>query len=412
MSDIQIFGNNIEALSSAVVMASLGHDVCLSCEDNELNNLLKQHAFEHQLVALWELYTAQRKIHVNTQRNPNSGLYWLFLDTLSPSDRDGLLDQLPKDAQVVLSGTCPLGDISKYAHELPQTHVFYIPFVFLKDGASFVSMLNPHVFLVGEKTQNTYQHLSQFAPLIKQAGKFAVSTIKNTEFARSSIMAMLASRLSFMNEMSRLADASSVDMVVVRRMMGLDSRIGNTYLNPSWGFGGHTLPKALELLQEDFKNSGIETSLIHAIASINEDQKELIFRKFWQYFDSYVSGKKVLIWGAGYKAGSGRTLNSAIHPLLNLLWHYDIATYVYDNNARAELSQKYDLDQCQMVDNAHDKLADVDALFIISWPDATPPDISYLSQVDVPVFDAQNLLSNTQIAQLKGFYTGIGRSKS
>lgn len=413
-SSIQIVGNNIEALTTAVVMASLDHTVYLYCNETEVDELLKHHAFEHQLIALWELYVAQKRVCVTTEAyHDDSSLYWLFLETshLSNLSNEAIINILPAEAQIVLSGTCALGEIARFAAELPQTEVFYVPFVFLTDGASFVSMLNPHVFLIGEKTYNTYQNLSQVAPLIKRAGEFTVSNIKNTEFARSSIMAMLASRLSFMNEMSRLADAHAVNMTVVKRMMGLDSRIGNTYLNPSWGFGGHTLPHALELLQDDFKSQGIATSLIHAIDCINENQKELIFRKFWQHFDSYVSGKTVLIWGAGYKAGSGRTLNSAIHPLLNLLWHYDITTYVYDNNAQAELMQQYDADTCQMVSTAHEKLADVDALFIISWPDATPPDISILSQLALPVFDAQNLLSNEQIAQLNGFYTGIGRSK-
>lgn len=413
---LYIYGCNIEALSSAVVMASFGHKVSWHVSKDSLNALLTHVHFEHQLIALWQLYIQQERIHVlseHVDQQPDQ-YNWVFVNGLDePAEQ--IVQNFTDACTLILSGSMQQGKLDALAKTAKTERVFYIPFVFLRDGASFSSMLSPSLLLIGEKTLNTYQSLGFISPLIKHAGKVAVSSIKNTEFARSSIMAMLASRLSFMNEMSRLADSLDVDMNVVKHMMGLDSRIGPTYLNPSWGFGGFTLPNELKLLQHSFENQNISTDLVRAITAINEDQKELIFRKFWQYFDSYIQGKKVVVWGAGYKAGSGRTLNSAIHPLLALLWNYDVETYVYDTHAAIELTEYYPekiQTVCHLVDDAYSKLSEVDAVFIINWPDVAQVDITALANANVPVFDGQNLLTNGQIQQLNNHYVGIGRQKS
>lgn len=409
---LSIIGSNIEALTTAVVMASLGHDVSWRVDKTELNDLLAHYAFEHQLIALWQLYRHQGGIGiVNAPSQKEDRVYWLFVDGMTDAELDAAPSYAQVTSQIVLSGSAQVGDMEALAQRFDSKAVFFIPFVFLRDGASFSSMLTPSLLLIGEKTTGSVAQLELISPLVKNAQQFATSSIKNTEFSRTSIMAMLASRLSFMNEMSRLADALTVDINVVKNMMGLDGRIGGTYLSPSWGFGGQTLPHALELLQDDFAAASIRTELISAVSSINQDQKELIFRKFWRYFDSFIAGKSVLIWGAGYKAGSGRTLNSAIHPLLSLLWQHDVATWVYDPQAASELESLYG-DACQLITNPYEKLTTVDALFILNWPDVSKPDVERLAQHSIPVFDAQNLLSNEEVAQLQGYYAGIGRGQA
>lgn len=461
MSRILILGDNIEAITTATVMASLGHQVCISSPtQQDITHVVAQYAFEYQLVALWQLYISENNIQLSehcpkSEHDPqnaadirkNYDYVWLFLDGfISQSSytagnqassshikisqakasqaqtnqtASSLVNSISKnhaqllavDLPILLSGIVQVGDVAQLAEKLTSKQVFYVPFVFLQDGAGFASMLKPNLLLVGEKTAGSIADLPLLAPLIKQANNFEVNDIKTIEFTRSSMMVMLASRLSLINEMARLADTHQIDIQQVQGMMGLDKRIGSSYLNAGWGFGGRTLPKELTLLKESCHQQGVDTQLIQAIADINNDQKELIFRKFWQHFNSFVAGKTVLIWGAGYKAGSGRTLNSAIHPLLHLLWQYDIQTYVYDPNAANELQTLYpEQPKLSMADTAYSLLKTVDALFIINWAEPIRPNISELANTGTPVFDAQNLLTNAEISQLSGFYIGLGRA--
>jgi UDPglucose 6-dehydrogenase len=232
------------------------------------------------------------------------------------------------------------------------------------------------------------------------------------EFARSSIMLMLATRVSFMNELSRLADSHHIDIQQVGHIMGLDDRVSSSYLQAGWGFGGKALPAELLQLQQSNKEHSLEMPLLESVIHINKDQKELIFRKFWQYFDGFIDNKTVMIWGGSYKSGSGRTIGSAIHPLLSLLWSYNIRTIVYSDKAQAELAVLYEQQPLlELIDNPYEKLRDAQAIFIVSWSPRDQLDIAKINQQAMPVFDAQNALTRIQINSLVGDYMGIGRTK-
>ena len=152
--------------------------------------------------------------------------------------------------------------------------------------------------------------------------------------------------------------------------------------------------------------------LLQSVIHINEDQKELIFRKFWQYFDGFIDNKTVMIWGGSYKAGSGRTAESAIHPLLALLWSYNIRTLVYSDKAQTELAALYNQQPLlQLINNPYQQLNEAQAIFIISWLPENRLDIAKLNEQAMPIFDAQNALSRTQIDGLVSDYMGIGRAK-
>ena len=194
--------------------------------------------------------------------------------------------------------------------------------------------------------------------------------------------------------------------------MGLDEGVGSSYLQAGWGFGGHTLPAELSMLQQSSHEQSLALPLLQSVIHINEDQKELIFRKFWQYFDGFIDNKTVMIWGGSYKAGSGRTAGSAIHPLLALLWSYNIRTLVYSDKAQTELAALYGQQPLlQLIDTPYQQIDKAQALFIISWLPEEQLNISLLNQQAIPVFDAQNILTSVQIDSLVGAYMGIGRAK-
>ena len=441
-----LVGHSIEAITSAVVLASLGQRVHLYADMDLLAQQIQQYSFEHHLQALWQMYVQQQVItsqalpdraetlihyyetasHDDSQIVSQSihshdqnkvALYWLFLDSIKPTwNDDSWITAFNHSHQqalpVIMSGIEQLGAISVLSERLQRAWVYYVPFVFLQDGDAYNSMLNPALWLLGEKTADSNQHLEMLQPLMQHARAAHYADIATIEFARSSIMAMLATRVSFMNEMSRLADSQQVDISQVSRIMGLDERVGSSYLQAGWGFGGNTLPTELAKLQQSSKIHSLDMPLLQSIVHINEDQKELIFRKFWQYFDGFIDNKTVMIWGGSYKAGSGRTAGSAIHPLLALLWSYNIRTLVYSDKAQGELAALYEQQPLlELTSSPYQRINDAQAVFLISWSPRDRLDIDKINQQAMPVFDAQNTFTRSQIDRLVGDYVGIGRSK-
>ena len=432
-----LVGHSIEAITSAVVLASLGQRVHLYADMDLLTQQIQQYGFEHHLQALWQMYEQQQVItskalpdsadtlikcyesesHDEVDNQSTVAFYWLFLDSIKlvwteASWITAFNHSHQQVLPVVMSGIEQLGKVSALAQQLQRAWVYYLPFVFLQDGDAYSSMLNPSLWLLGEKTANSSQHLEVLKPLMQHARAAHHADIATIEFARSSIMAMLATRVSFMNEMSRLADSQQVDIKQVSRIMGLDDRVGSSYLQAGWGFGGNTLPTELSKLQQSSQTHSLNMPLLQSVMHINEDQKELIFRKFWQYFDGFIDNKTVMVWGGSYKAGSGRTAGSAIHPLLALLWSYNIRTIVYSDKAQAELAVLYQQQPLlELIDTPYEQLREAQAIFIVSWSPRDQLDIAKINQQAMPVFDAQNALTRMQINSLVGDYMGIGRTK-
>ncbi|MDN3452555.1 MULTISPECIES: UDP-glucose/GDP-mannose dehydrogenase family protein [unclassified Psychrobacter] len=432
-----LIGHSIEAITSAVVLASLGQRIHLYADMDLLTQQIQQYGFEHHLQALWQMYEQQQVItskalpdsadtlikcyesasHDEVDNQSTVAFYWLFLDSIKLVwTEDSWIIAFNQSHQqalpVVMSGIEQLGHVADLAQQLQRAWVYYLPFVFLQDGDAYSSMLNPSLWLLGEKTANSSQHLEVLKPLMQHARAAHHADIATIEFARSSIMAMLATRVSFMNEMSRLADSQQVDIKQVSRIMGLDERVGSSYLQAGWGFGGNTLPTELSKLQQSSQTHSLNMPLLQSVMHINEDQKELIFRKFWQYFDGFIDNKTVMVWGGSYKAGSGRTAGSAIHPLLALLWSYNIRTIVYSDKAKAELAVLYQQQPLlELTDTPYEQLREAQAIFIVSWSPRDQLDIGKINQQAMPVFDAQNALTRSQINSLVGDYMGIGRTK-
>ncbi|WP_227429035.1 UDP-glucose/GDP-mannose dehydrogenase family protein [Psychrobacter sp. I-STPA6b] len=433
-----LLGHSIDCITTAVVLASTGQTVYLYTDTDVLDNTLSAYAFEHQVQALWKLYIQQGCIVVwqipeqvqtwlvGLEKNLQPNLYklnllWLFTPELPESWQDNWLEVFNQQGAqlnhgqtpLILSGIETIGTFAELAKQLTQAWVYYIPFVFLQDGQAFASMLNAELWLLGEKIPNSTYKLTALHPLINGAKNSHISDILTIEFARNSIMSMLATRVSFMNECSRLADKKGVDITEVATIMGLDKRIGKSYLKAGWGFGGKTLPAEMQALEQTLEPLQSSNRLMQAVNTINEDQKELIFRKFWQYFDGLIENKIVSIWGASYKAGSGRTTGSAIHPLLKLLWSYNIKTQVYAEHARVELAIMYaEQPLLTLLDYPEQALEQSQAIFIMSWSKDKRINISVINELVIPVFDAQNILSTSQIEALVGGYMGIGRHKN
>lgn len=422
MEQIFIIGGSNEALNTAIVMASLDRKVTVICSQKQIQDTLQHYCFERQMVSLWHLYTKEQKIQINEEVSATLGqikndetflsaTFWLFLDTLDVNDRQPILAAINHpNCKTVLSGVCDIGAADNMAAALATPYVFYLPFIFIKDGMNFSSLLQPEFVVLGEKTPNSYLECDAVSFFVNQSQQNHVTDIKTAEFSRNTIMTMLATRLSLMNELSRLADQLNVDITQVENIVGKDPRIGKDYLSAGWGFGGKTLPNELLRLTHTFQQCNIKSSLIQKVMAINEDQKELIFRKFWRHFDGFIEHKTVVIWGAGYRSGTGRTTNSAIHPLLKLLWSYQIKTLIFATNTAFELQEHYSGEPLfELIQDSYQYLPQADALFIINVSAHYSLNVNLLNQANVPIFDAKNFVNNENKIRLTTAYYGIGR---
>ncbi len=413
---VYVIGCTHEAVNACILLATLEYHAILLCDQLSLQQVLNDYQFDRQMVLLWQLFVTQGDIVIKpfpTEAEPvlcQVSDIWLFVDGLTEQTLNNIAKlHFNPTTQILISGVNAIGEINQFAQCLTTAWVYYLPFIFMKDGANFNSFFQADLALIGEKTINSCDKNPILLFFMGKSDKHFVTDIKTAEFARSSIMGMLATRLSFMNEMARLADSEGINIKNIEQILGLDKRIGKDYLKAGWGFGGKSLPSELGFLIDKFEQNQVETALLESVKTINEDQKEFIFRKFWQYFDGFIENKTVVIWGAGYRNGTGRTTNSAIHPLLKLLWSYNIKTVIFANNTKEELLELYsDTPLFSLTDNAYTALPTAQALFIINWSLPITPDVNQLNEVALPVFDAKNVLKDGQISQLAGFYTGIG----
>lgn len=445
-AQLLIIGQSLDALVTTVVMASLGYQVTIAYpyqfsdiakSSKNLDEIMQDHRFDHQLSALWQMYVNHQKICIikndhslsdiinQTLLKPPSSCQkdhvsnkqpyhylWLFVDEMPELTLQEKRILSNHRLKIVLSGVLTIGSMHVLSRQIINPHIFYIPFVFLQNNDSYHDMLNPSLLLIGEKTPNTSQQLEPLLPLLEQAEQSAITDICTVEFVRSGIMTLLATRLSFINELSMLAEQHSVNMNEISRLMGLDKRIGQGYLQAGWGFGGHSLPKELSALCQSFLLKNLDNHLMQAVDTINESQKEWLFQHVWRYFQGFIQDKTMVIWGGSYKSGSGSTQNSAIHTLLHLLWQYDVTTKVCAFEANMELSLYYQnaikqgkliiLDEPYQLENA-------DALLILNWSGRQRPNIEYLNHYALPIFDGKNIFSMAQVGQLAGDYVGVGR---
>lgn len=413
---ICIIGNNAKSVAGAMALTHFGLSVTLYALSESPDAHIKRYQFDTALCDQWVKSIDEGSLNYQVLDSslftqPSFDVYWVFLDQLTECLQEDVLQYLESQTcDVCLSGIVQIGRIESISKRLNTANVFYIPFVFLNEASVFSATIAPKLLLIGEKSENTAINNVVCKKFIDNTSNFHLHNLKTIEFTRSCMMNLMASKLSLINELARLADHCSVDMLEVETLLKQDDRLGVGFLRAGWGYGGSTLPKENLILKQHLLKSNLSANIIDEVELINLDQKELIFRKLWQYFDSHISQKSVMIWGAAYKRGTGRTKGSAIHTLLPLLWGHNAVTTIYDPLAEDELMTEYGFDQrLNFAKSPYDTLEQVDAVIIINWSEAYRPDISLINKNQSPVFDANNLLNKEEIQQLTGYYTGIGR---
>lgn len=297
---------------------------------------------------------------------------------------------------------------------LVNNHWIYIPDT-VQEGNAINSFLSVKEIVIGISNSKTKKMvLELLRPFFARESQYLFMPILDAEFTKLSISGMLATRISYMNDLANISEKLGIDIINVKNGLAADSRIGSTYLSPGTGFGGENFSHDILTLIKEISSVGSSNHLLEQVWNINEFQKEIVFRKLWQQFDTNLSQKVIAIWGAAFKENSTSTYNSPIHSILRALWAQGAIVQIHDPKALSELRHIYgvrkDLIFCE---HRYDAIKFADALCIVTaWKEYFSPDYTFLLRnMNTPlIIDGRNIYDPFHMKSIGFIYEGIGRS--
>ena len=285
---------------------------------------------------------------------------------------------------------------------------------FLKEGSAVLDCMRPDRILVGGASPASLAVLRElFAPFSRNHDKFISMDARSAELAKYAANCMLATKISFMNEMANLAEHTGADIEAVRRGIGSDPRIGYDFIYAGCGFGGSCFPKDLAALQRIAEQHDYQPRLLQAVDAVNQRQKHRLFEKILDHYDGNLAGKTFALWGLAFKPNTDDMREASSQVLLRSLWQAGARVQAFDPQARAEARRLFgERDDLQLMDRKEDTLAGAHALVIVTeWQDFRVLDSELVSQrlLDGAVFDGRNLFEPAQMAEAGLAYYSIGR---
>jgi len=285
---------------------------------------------------------------------------------------------------------------------------------FLKEGHAVNDFMKPDRVVVGVSCVTSSNVLRElYAPFNRNHDKLIVMDVLSAELTKYVANAMLATKISFMNEMSCLADRVGADIELVRQGIGSDQRIGYQFIYPGCGYGGSCFPKDVQALVYTAEQAGMNASLIRATHAVNEQQKSVLFDKMSVYFDHDLQGKRFAVWGLAFKPNTDDVREAPSLLLIEQLLARGAAVCAYDSKASSNVQQYFgDVPGLCFADSAYAATDDADALIIMTeWMEFRSPDFELLrDQLNCAViFDGRNLFAPKVVAGHGLDYVCIGR---
>jgi UDPglucose 6-dehydrogenase len=288
---------------------------------------------------------------------------------------------------------------------------------FLKQGAAVEDFMNPDRIIVGTDSSRPLEKIKHlYAKLSDNHQRLMVMDTVSAEFTKYSANAYLATRISFINEMSQLAERFGADIDMVRRGMGSDHRIGHHFLHPGCGFGGSCFPKDVSALKNMAVSKGYSPNLLNAVETVNQQQKLMIFNKVSHYFSNNLTNKTAALWGLSFKPNTDDMREATSLILLNVFMEAGMNIKVYDpvamNNAKKIIGDSSRLIYC---DERDDTLQNADMLVIVTeWDEFRNPDFELIKKrLSHPViFDGRNLYDPETMRTAGIKYFAVGRGDS
>jgi UDPglucose 6-dehydrogenase len=334
---------------------------------------------------------------------------WNVVDSLAP--------HLARDAIVVTKSTVPVGTNAKILARLKarlgrESDVASNP-EFLKEGAALDDFMYPDRVVVGVRRPEVAEKLRElYRPFLRTERPFLVMSPESAEMTKYVANALLATKISFINEIANLCERMEADINDVRRGIGHDERIGFKFLFPGVGYGGSCFPKDVRALQAMARQLGLQPHILTAIDEVNNRQKSVMLEKLEAHFGSDLAGKTIAVWGLAFKPRTDDIREAPALTLLERLLAKGCRLQVHDPEAMDNVRALYG-DRLIYAAEPYAALAGADALTIMTeWKEFQNPDFDQMrSQMRAPVvFDGRNIYEPEQLAQAGFTYYSIGRA--
>ncbi len=285
---------------------------------------------------------------------------------------------------------------------------------FLKEGAAIEDFMKPDRVVVGAENERAMCVMRDlYAPFMKSHDRFIAMDVKSAEMTKYAANAMLATKISFMNEMSNICERVGADINKVRNGIGSDSRIGYSFIYPGCGYGGSCFPKDVQALAKTAKDLGYTPRILDAVEAVNYDQKKVMAAKVVQRFGENLEGKTFALWGLAFKPETDDMREASSITIINELTSRGATVVAYDPKARHEAESYYLKDNVHVkyVDSKYDALNGADALILVTeWQEFRSPDFDEMSKRlnNAVFFDGRNQFDSARMQALGFEYFQIG----
>ncbi len=277
--------------------------------------------------------------------------------------------------------------------------------------------MKPDRIIVGTDNPRTTELLKAlYEPFTRNHDRMISMDVRSAELTKYAANAMLATKISFMNELANIAECVGADIEQVRVGIGSDPRIGYHFIYPGAGYGGSCFPKDVRALAKSAAVDGYDATLMEAVEAVNNRQKNRLFEKLILHFDGDLKGKTIALWGLSFKPKTNDMREATSRVLMEALWDAGAAVQAYDPQAMQETSRLYpDQDGLRLCETAYDALKGAAALVIVTeWQEFRSPDFDLIKQdlTDPVIIDGRNIYDPGLLQSLGITYYGIGRGRS
>lgn len=439
---VTIFGTGYVGLVTGTCLAEVGHDVvCVDIDEAKvagLNNGVIP-IYEPGLEPMVKANHAAGRLNFTTDAThaiEHGDVIFIAVGT--PPDEDGSADlkyvlavartigqHLQRAAVVVNKSTVPVGTADKVkaaiGNELGNRRVSFVFDVvsnpeFLKEGDAVNDCMRPDRIVIGTDSAQALEKLKRlYAPFNRNHERIVAMDVRSAELTKYAANAMLATKISFMNEMACIAEQVGADIEAVRQGIGSDPRIGWHFIYPGAGYGGSCFPKDVQALAWTAQQYGCNPRLLDAVEAVNAAQKQHLFELMTRHFGD-VRGKKVAVWGLAFKPNTDDMRAASSRTLLQQLWDAGAHVQAYDPEATQEARRIFgNRDDLHLCATSQEALHDADALVVVTeWKQFRSPDFAKLADTlkAKVVFDGRNLYDPAEVEAAGLAYYGIGRGRS
>jgi UDPglucose 6-dehydrogenase len=450
---IAMIGSGYVGLVSGACFADAGNRVlCVDIDARKIESLQRGEVPIHEpgLTALIERNTRAGRLRFTTDAAAGIAHGEVILIAVgTPPDEDGSADlrhvlavartigeHLDGYRIVVDKSTVPVGTADRVREAIVQAlaargvaHPFDVVSnpEFLKEGAAIADFMKPDRVVIGTDSPRAIETMrALYDPFTRNRDRLIVMDVRSAELTKYAANAMLATKISFINELAGIAEQVGADIEKVRQGIGADSRIGYAFIYPGAGYGGSCFPKDVQALQRTAAQAGAGSRLLEAVEAVNAAQKQVLYRRIAAHFGGDLAGRTIALWGLAFKPNTDDMREAPSRVLMEALWSAGARVRAYDPVAMGEAQRLYadrlDADPTDgrpapltLCASAGEALEGADALAIATeWQEFRSPDFDLLRErLAAPViFDGRNLYDPALMARLGFMYYGIGRGSS